>query len=653
MEDEALIESILLDAGNLCTIDELRTQNKQCMRMFEDSDADGNGVLTFGEISRLCGLMGVPMRGDENEMLRKMDSDDSGTLEKSEWRVWWLRRISRMPSPEKQQRVMAKHIFAKFDTDNSGSMDASEFHGLCNELGAAFSAEEIDAALDMLDSDGNGVVDRDEFVQWWVDRTKNEHSGGVVGLKLKKLASKARAIFHTDIHTAVWLNDISLVRLFLESERRLAKSADPEEHSEGFTPLHYACYNGNMELVDMLLDAAGSKAANITNDVGFTPLFYAAQQGHIDICKKLIDMHGADPTICGAITISDPSTGDVSDTGRVLCPVDHCVDWPELRSVFENHERCHLPEIMESQKLHVSFSRSGLLMITHPSPKALSKLPINAWRLRCTFKDGGALEFDVTAHRELSLSQKRFEYTVSRQDIKIWIKVHRKKVYLEPQEGNSLMGDREVEDATLENELVADSDTKDVQDSEVESKEETALREATELAAKSSADVKLPALELDDDGLPPMVPGAALAMEEEAQAKRDAIKEREEVNEAPPAESSPRNRRIFDPEEEARKDAEAAAAAEVARIQKEKDDAIELASIKSNRSFGGGGGRVKVARAKRAAAKAETEKDNEPDFKWVVTAVEPLLVDLRIGAVNAMGVGPMSEPVMYDWLHIT
>ena len=65
----------------------------------------------------------------------KIDADDSGQISVEEWITWWLRRVSCLPNPLKQQEAIAKNTFKKFDTDDSGSLDTSELHSLIESLG--------------------------------------------------------------------------------------------------------------------------------------------------------------------------------------------------------------------------------------------------------------------------------------------------------------------------------------------------------------------------------------------------------------------------------------------------------------------------------------------------------------------------------------
>ena len=427
---DTLIEEILHDPINLATEQELREQLSQCIVAFEKSDRDGNHVLTIDEISNVCNYMGAPMEDDEEEQLRRMDKDDSGTVDEDEWCRWWLKRISQRPNPEKQQQVIARHTFSSYDIDGSGSIDATEFKSLIEKLGATFNDHEIEEALNQLDSDGNGHVDQNEFVQWWMNRSKDARKGGIVAIKLKKLAAQAAQIFHTDIHTAVWKGQEDLVKAFLSGDdgKRTALEADMEDHGDQMTPLHYAAYKGHSNIIDMLLAAIGTKGIDKRTATGFTALYYAAQQGYVDIVEKLLQ-EGADPAAAGEVVNSDPATGDPIKTGRMLCAVDHCKDTPALIEVFKRHSRCEIPKKIDSDKVHISLSRTGILTITHPKAKNLSILPINAWRIQVSLADSDdTIEFNIPSKRE-ALLEERFEHILEDVDRPRWIKVHKKKIF--------------------------------------------------------------------------------------------------------------------------------------------------------------------------------------------------------------------------------
>lgn len=364
------VQGTLMHPKNLCTEPELTEQANAAFIAFRKADGDNSNQLSIPELLRLCEEMGLPAEKDEEEMLMKIDSDDSGEIDITEWMTFWLKRISCLPNPAKQQEAIARNTFKKFDKDGSGYLDLEELRALIDSLGAKFTDKEMADALKELDSDGSGQIEESEFISWWVNRSLNARAGGgLIAMKLKKLARKAAQLFFTDIFTAVWKNDVSLVKTFLEGDARMASACDSSEYGDGWMPLHYACYQGFGDIVDELL-TAGAKV-DVTNDLGFSPLFYAAQNNHVHICKVLVDK-GADPTIAGA-TKDEPNI--------FMCPVDHVVDSPELMKLFRSHPRCHPPLAPPAEKVVATISESGLMVVEIPPSKLFTVLPIKKWRV--------------------------------------------------------------------------------------------------------------------------------------------------------------------------------------------------------------------------------------------------------------------------------
>lgn len=77
-----------------------------------------------------------------------------------------------MPTPLTEERVEEiREIFVHFDKNGDGVIQKSEFAKLLEALGAEMSADEIDAGLRALDENQNGLIDFDEFLDWWSDRS--------------------------------------------------------------------------------------------------------------------------------------------------------------------------------------------------------------------------------------------------------------------------------------------------------------------------------------------------------------------------------------------------------------------------------------------------------------------------------------------------
>lgn len=69
--------------------------------------------------------------------------------------------------PEMLEEI--QEIFAHFDRDGNGTIDASELGALLEALGAEMSPEELAVGLEAIDGDGNGTVEFDEFLAWWAE----------------------------------------------------------------------------------------------------------------------------------------------------------------------------------------------------------------------------------------------------------------------------------------------------------------------------------------------------------------------------------------------------------------------------------------------------------------------------------------------------
>ena len=327
-EYTSIVRKVLESPLNLATEKELYEQAAAARLNFDESDRDRSGHLSTDEVERLCLLMGLKRTDEDDEFFEKLDANQSGNLDLEEWLEFWLSKVSVSPNPAKQQEVIAAYTFKKFDSDGSNCLDSSELTRVFEQLGADFTADEVKLAIKELDSDGSGLVEVNEFVDWWANRSIKVRSGSsLISLKLKALAKKSLQMFSTDIFKAVWNNDYDLVNAFLKADKRLAISRDQSDYGENWTPLHYASYQGFEEIVKELVAVLDKSQLNCLNGPGFTPLFYACQRGHIEVARILLGA-GADPSIWTRVNINE----DRADI--ILGPLDFITDYPELKQLF-------------------------------------------------------------------------------------------------------------------------------------------------------------------------------------------------------------------------------------------------------------------------------------------------------------------------------
>ena len=73
--------------------------------------------------------------------------------------------------------------------------------------------------------------------------------------------------------------------------KRLEQSADPNERFRNSTLLHWACQEGHLKIVRLLIEFGAE--VNVSDEEGFTPLVIAAGAGYNSIVRELLKA-GAD-----------------------------------------------------------------------------------------------------------------------------------------------------------------------------------------------------------------------------------------------------------------------------------------------------------------------------------------------------------------------
>lgn len=123
----------------------------------------------IGELSEATEVVRL-LGGGPAEVAARSKKAPQGTLAAVQLRA---RPVISRDEPTRPPTLVADQaeiirVFKTFDTDGNNFMDREEFANLCAALGGRLDASQLAAAFDGVDLDGNGVVDFNEFMRWWL-----------------------------------------------------------------------------------------------------------------------------------------------------------------------------------------------------------------------------------------------------------------------------------------------------------------------------------------------------------------------------------------------------------------------------------------------------------------------------------------------------
>ena len=72
------------------------------------------------------------------------------------------------PTPEELQEL--EENFQYNDLDDDGSIGFDEFLNMLNNMEAQMSPDEARIGFQSIDTNGDGVIELDEFIEWWRSR---------------------------------------------------------------------------------------------------------------------------------------------------------------------------------------------------------------------------------------------------------------------------------------------------------------------------------------------------------------------------------------------------------------------------------------------------------------------------------------------------
>merc|ERR1712150_357761 len=135
--------------------------NAELREAFDEFDKDGSGTISTKE---LLGVMrSIGQNPTEDEILNHIveyDINGDGTIDFDEFCEMMLKQ-----SKDIDQTVEIREAFKIFDRDGNGYIDAKELKDVVTRMGECLTAEEADEFLQKADTNEDGKLDYNEFLE--------------------------------------------------------------------------------------------------------------------------------------------------------------------------------------------------------------------------------------------------------------------------------------------------------------------------------------------------------------------------------------------------------------------------------------------------------------------------------------------------------
>ena len=137
--------------------------NEEAIRdSFAMYDKDGNGSISLVELREVLRNLGEKVTNDEiNQIIQIADTDGDGEIDYKEF-VDLIKDVMKIKGEQGNQDM--RRAFAIFDQDGNGSISASELKTVLDRIGIQMTDSEIANTIQEADTDGDGEVDYNEFV---------------------------------------------------------------------------------------------------------------------------------------------------------------------------------------------------------------------------------------------------------------------------------------------------------------------------------------------------------------------------------------------------------------------------------------------------------------------------------------------------------
>merc|ERR1719278_1722825 len=171
VEDHLLtaeFENLSSKMSALCISQDFVSEMREAFYLF---DKDQNGYICSKELGALLRTLGCnPTEAEVNTLMASIDVDHNGRIDLLEFIVMMHQTVGRTDTMEE-----IRMAFRAFDTDGDGLISKDEFRSCMLNFGERFTEDEIVDMVKQADSDRNGFIDFPEFVQMITNEEVPDH----------------------------------------------------------------------------------------------------------------------------------------------------------------------------------------------------------------------------------------------------------------------------------------------------------------------------------------------------------------------------------------------------------------------------------------------------------------------------------------------
>lgn len=132
-------------------------------KVFNRFDENHDGKISASELGKVVRALGSPVSEQEVEvMIQEMDSDRDGFVDIKEFADFHATDTAAAGGAAKIEDDL-KDAFHMYDSNGDGKISTNELHLLLQKLGDKSTLQDCHRMIKMVDSDGDGFVNFQEF----------------------------------------------------------------------------------------------------------------------------------------------------------------------------------------------------------------------------------------------------------------------------------------------------------------------------------------------------------------------------------------------------------------------------------------------------------------------------------------------------------